>query len=123
MIPPIFPTLSADAGVTALIGSGNNCRCYPFGFAPQGTQIPYVTWQSISGLPLNKLTSGAFCDTLRTQVDCWASTGAGALDLAEAVRSALEPVGVCVSINLAERDTETQIYRYSMDFEFIKLRP
>lgn len=119
MIPPIFTTLSVAAPVTAIIGAGNACRCYPFGFAPQGTQIPYVTWTTVSGLPMNKLTQGSFCDAMRAQVDCWSSSGAGALALADAVRAALEPVGVCVSLNLNEKDAETQIYRYSMDFEFI----
>jgi hypothetical protein len=119
MIPPIFATLSVAAPVTALIGSGNSCRCYPSGFAPQGTLIPYVTYQTISGLPLNKLTQGSFCDTMRAQVDCWGATGAAALALAQVVRTALEPVGMCVSLNLNDRDDETRTYRYSMDFEFI----
>ncbi len=121
MIPPIFATLNAAAPVTALIGS-NPCRCYPFGQAPQGTLIPYVTWQTISGTPTNKLTQGSFYDTMRAQIDCWAATGAASIALAEVVRTALEPVGVCVSLNLNEKDAETGIYRYSMDFEFIKAR-
>jgi hypothetical protein len=121
MIPPIFATLSAAAPVTALIGS-NPCRCYPFGQAPQGTVIPYVTWQTISGTPTNKLTQGSFYDSMRAQIDCWAATGSAAIALAEVVRTALEPVGVCVSLNLNEKDAETGIYRYSMDFEFIKAR-
>jgi len=123
MIPPIFATLSVNAGVTALIGSGDNCRCYPFGIAPVGTVIPYVTWYTVAGEPENKLTQGAFCDRLRCQVDCWANTGAASLALAQAVRSALEPISVMTSINLTEKDEETRIYRFSMDFEFIVNRP
>ena len=118
MIPPIFATLSANAGVTAIIGAGDNCRCYPFGFAKQGTVIPYVTWMKVSGQPLNRLSKGGFTDRIRAQVDCWAADSAGALALARAVRTALETTSCMVSLNLTERDVETRLYRYSMDFEF-----
>lgn len=122
MIPPIYPTLSASAPVTALIGSGSACRCYPFAEAPVGVSSPYVTWQLVSGLPTSKLAGGSVFDNLRVQVDCWATTGKSTANLAEAVRVALEAVSVCVSINLTERDQETKLYRYSMDFEFIDPR-
>lgn len=118
MIPPIFATLSANAGVTAIIGAGNNCRCYPFGYAKQGTTIPYVTWNTVSGVPENKLLSGSFFDKLRVQLDCWSNLDSQALALAQAVRTSLESVSCMVSVNPTDRDPDTNLYRYSMDFEF-----
>lgn len=122
MNPPVYETLKAAPAVTALIGSGDNCRAYPFGFAPQGVQIPYVTWTLVSGQPTNRLTGLSAADNLRVQVDCWGATGKAALQVAEAVRTALESVSHCVSVNLSERDEETRTFRHSMDFEFIDLR-
>ena len=119
MIPPIFATLSNDATVTAIIGSGNACKCYPFGYAPQGTSVPYVSWLTVSGTPENKLLGGSFCDVMRVQVDCWSNSGTQALALAEAVRTSIESIGYMVSLNPVDKDTETKLIRYSMDFELI----
>lgn len=63
---------------------------YPFGFAPQGVQIPYVTWTLVSGQPTNRLTGPSAADALRVQVDCWGANGKAALQVAEAVRTAAQ---------------------------------
>jgi hypothetical protein len=118
MIPPVFATLSVNVDVTDLIDAGTSCRCYPFGFAPQGTTIPYVSWDTISGEPLNRLSSGSFVDRLGARIDCWSNTDAQALEVADAVRTALESVGNMVSDNPSDRDEQTGLVRYSMTFEF-----
>jgi hypothetical protein len=118
MIPPIFATLSADSATTAIIGAGDDCRCYPFDFVPQGSAVPYVSWTTVSGEMVNKLTSGTFIDKLTARVDCWSNDDSQALELAESVRTALEYVGYMVFDNPSDRDEQTRLYRYSMNFEF-----
>ena len=118
MIPPIFATLSVDATVTAIIGAGNDCRCYPFDYVPQGSAVPYVSWTTVSGEMVNKLTVGTFIDRLNARVDCWSNDAEQSLELAEAVRTALETVGYMVADNTADRDEKTRLVRYSMNFEF-----
>ena len=118
MIPPIFATLSVDATVAAIIGAGNNCRCYPYDFAPQSTVVPYVSWNTLNVEPLLKLTFGSFIDKLAARVECWSNDAAQALVLAEAVRTSLENVGYMVNDNPADRDEETGLLKYSMTFEF-----
>lgn len=54
MYAPIFALLSANAGVTALLGT-SPCRAYPFGNAPDQVTKPYITWQTIGGNPENYL--------------------------------------------------------------------
>lgn len=54
MYPPVAATLIASAAAKALIGS-NPVRVYAAGEAPQPPTLPYVTWQTISGIPENYL--------------------------------------------------------------------
>lgn len=124
MIPPIFPILSANSAVTALVGAGVNCRVYPFGEGPSPAAYPYVTWQLVAGTPEQYLGDRPDIDDVRVQIDCWGDGrvgqgGARSVNaVADAVRNALEPHGYMVDFGSTERDPDTVSYRYRMDFEF-----
>ncbi|WP_455423982.1 tail completion protein gp17 [Azorhizophilus paspali] len=49
MYPPIFARISADAGVTALLGAPPAVRFFLFGQAPQNVQKPYAVWRLAGG--------------------------------------------------------------------------
>jgi hypothetical protein len=121
-MPPLFQVLSTDAGVTALLGAGGNCRVYDAGEAPEGVTYPYATWQIISGSPENYLGDRPNIDQIRVQLDCWSSPKGGSLtnasNVADAIRYALESRGHQVDFGSTERDADTGSYRYRMDFDF-----
>jgi len=124
MIPPLFPILSGNPTVTALLGAAPNTRVYPFGEAPAKPVYPYVTWQIISGTPEVYLADRPNIDDVRVQMDCWGDGGAGkngaasVNSVADAIRNVLEDHGYMVDFGNTERDPDTVSYRYRMDFEF-----
>lgn len=117
MIPPVFAILSATTAVTALLGSAP-CRVYPYGAATQQPTYPYATWTIISGSPENLITGAPGIDQMSVQVDIWARTDASARAVMVAVRDALEPVSTMTRFGSTERESATEAYRYSMDFDF-----
>lgn len=118
MIPPIFPILSSDSAVKAILGS-NPVRVYPFGEAEQGVTKPYAVWQNIAGSPENYLGDLPDADSYTAQIDIYADTSGSALDAAMAIRDALEPVAYVTSLGNTSRDSDTRDYRYSMSVDFI----
>lgn len=114
MIPPIFPTVSASASVTSLIGA-DPVRFYPAGQAPQGELRPYCVWQVISGLPENYLGTRTDIDEINIQIDCYAETYSVVNEVATAVREAIETQSYITSLRGGERERETGLYRYSFD--------
>jgi hypothetical protein len=125
MLPPIFPLLSSDSSVTGLVGAPPNCRIYQFGMAPdEGTPRyaePYVTWFLVAGVPYNSMSDRPNGDAYRVQVDVWAKTASEGLAVARAIRDALE-VHAHMLMSSTDRDQETRLYRYSLDFQFIEHR-
>jgi len=121
MIPDIFPILAAASGVTALVGT-NPVRVFPFAEAPQSSTLPYVTWAVFSGDPQNAMDSVPQVDVLGAQIDVWGATATSTLDVAAAVRDALEPHAHMVGIGNMSRDSETKTYRIRLDFDFFTER-
>lgn len=81
VMEPILERLKADASVTALIAG----RIFP-GMAPQGIDLPYVTFTTIANEPLNHMGPGQLADhKAMVQLDCWAAS----YDLAYRTRSAV----------------------------------
>jgi Protein of unknown function (DUF3168) len=84
--------LKADSGVSAIVGT----RVYAYGEVPQGTSVPYVTYQLVGSQAIGKTLAGeATYWRQQYQLDAWAPTGgspsgtATAISLALAVRTAL----------------------------------
>lgn len=119
MLPVVFPIISSDAAVTAIIGT-DPVRFYPHGRAKQGTQAPYVTWFLVSGIPENTLDEVPRVDRFSVQIDCWSdNTGDGADEvqaLAKAIRDALEPHAYMTGIIVDGVDPETQRNRIGLQF-------
>jgi hypothetical protein len=124
MLPPIFNVLKNSAPVTALIGT-NPVRAYRHGYAPQepATVRPYVTWQLVSGVPANTLSELPSIDQNTIQVDCWSEGDAQVETLAQAVRDAIEPHAHMTGVIIDSRETDTKLYRISLQFDWWQSRP
>jgi hypothetical protein len=121
MIPPIFTICAADTAVRALIGS-NPVRLYPFGEAPQGVAKPYAVWQTINGSPENFLSGRPDADNYSVQVDVYGLTSESVLQVAGALRNALELDAHITNWGNTSRDYETKNYRYNVGVDFIQNR-
>ena len=87
----LYDKLTGTAALTALIGSGNDCRLYPE-LAPASTTKPYVTFSTISTTRSRHFAgiTNSQVDFARVQVDIWAATSVSRRDTAEAVRDAMD---------------------------------
>lgn len=121
MYPTFFPTLTADASVTAALGS-NPTRVYPHSEAPQGVALPYATHQLVTGAPENYLGTTADMEGFRVQFNCYGATATAARNAAKVIREALEASAYLVSFNGSGRDPDTNHYTYSFDMEFMSAR-
>lgn len=118
MYPPIFATISADASVTALIGSVPACRFYLFGRAPQGVAKPYAVWRQIGGRPENYINQTPDIDRFDIQIDVYADTAASAHSVAEALRDAIEPVADITAWRGDGTDPVTQNKTFTFEAEW-----
>lgn len=114
MLPPVFQTLTNNSPVNAIVAD----RIYRHSNAPQGVNKPYITWGIISGVPENSLSDIPDIDRLPIQVDCYHQTDAGIEELAIAVRNAIEPIAHMTNIPINERETETKLYRITLEFDW-----
>lgn len=114
MLPPIYNILSADADVAAIVGT----RIYPHGEAPQNVNRPYVTWLLVAGVPEQVLDGASETDRDTVQIDCWHQTGSGVVQLASAVRLAIEPHAYVTNLFLNGRDRETGLYRFALELDY-----
>lgn len=79
--------LKTISAVTALVGTGNDARIFKQDLK-QGTALPAITIQVFAGRSEEHLGGITGMAANRVQVDCYATTEAGAYALAEAVRLA-----------------------------------
>lgn len=117
MTPPVFQTCAADPAVTALLGTGPT-RLFPFGQAPQGVELPYAVFQTITGTPENYLGQTPDIDSYTLQIDVYAQRGSTARQVAEALRDAIEPNAYVVGWNGESTDPDTGHKRYGFDVEW-----
>ncbi len=121
LFPPLFSTLFADNAVKGIFGS-TPLRVYAFGDAPHkggtGYAVPYAIFQTITGSPENYLGQRPDLDQWTVQVDVYGASLTAARNGAEAIRYALEVVAYISGYNLETWDTETKLFRYSMDVSF-----
>ena len=84
----IFSALGADAGVSALLGTGSVCRLYP-DEAPQAAAHPLVVYTRLSGADEMHLKGPTGSVQCRYQFSCWGETFDSADAVAAAVRAGL----------------------------------
>lgn len=114
MLPPIYSTLTAASAVTAIVGD----RIYPHGEAPQGALHPYVTWQTISGVPQITLSDAPDIDQISIQIDCWHRSSTGIVQLASAVRQAIEVQAHVTNAVMSGREPDTRLYRAMIELDY-----
>lgn len=120
MFPAVFQTLKASSAVKAIVGT-NPPRIYRHQSAPRDgdrpiTQ-PYITWSS-SATPENVLSDLPPVDRVSVDINCWHQTDSGIEALALAVRDAVEPYAHCTGQPIDMRETETQLYRILLTFDW-----
>jgi len=120
MNPPIFTIAAAASTVTALLGA-DPVRFFPFGEAPDVTEMPYAVWQTVSGSPENYLAGVPSIDSWLVQVDIYAKRGTTARTVAEALRDAIESEAYITAWR-GERKEGDNIFQYSFDVEFLTER-
>ena len=119
--PPIFQVAAADLAVKALLGI-NPVRLYLFGLAPPKPAGTYCVWQVISGSPENFLAGRPDAEAYSLQLDIYAASADEARAAGHAIEYAVELSATITGYNGESRDTETGLYRYSFDVDWIVQR-
>lgn len=117
MLPPVQSTLEGSGAIAAIVGD----RIFQTQ-APQDKARPYVVWWIPSSIPGNNLSCLPEYDDQRVQIDCYSKSQIEARALAEAVRDAVEAKTNIVFGPWTEFESETLLYRWSMDAEYLNSR-
>lgn len=117
MISPVYTLLNVSA-VNAFVGG----RIYGFGQAPQGVTYPYITHEIISGGSLNYTGNAPATDKLRVEINVWTRAQQDAIDVGNAVRTALDPHGHQLLQIGPSTDADTQSFRLQLDYSFFVSR-
>jgi hypothetical protein len=120
MLPPVYATLATDSSAADLLG--DPLRVWRHGAAPQGVSRPYVTWALVVATPENTLSETPGVDRCTVQIDCWSLQSAEVLQLASAVRDAVEPLAHMTGVVVDERERETKLYHMAMQFDWFLSR-
>lgn len=99
----IGAVLAADASVTALVPAENIEALR----RTQGLGIPAITITNVSNVPLNHLRGWGGLDQNQVQVDVFAANYTSALQIAAAVRTALEAADYQLELSLERNEPET----------------
>ena len=115
----IYSTLTTDATVAGLVGSGSPTvyRVYP-NLAPDGVAVPYVTYELVAYTSYDYVSGAPTAHRKVFQINCISDDFDEAKTLVEAARSALEGVGYMQSAG-DDYYPETQRHRCRMDFALI----
>lgn len=105
-----------EALTTPSPGTSAGVRVYPE-LAPEGAELPRVTYSRVSTAPANSLAGHSGLDRVAMQIDCWATTALGAATLAREVRQAL--VGAAfkplITGESSAMEIDPRIYRRTLD--------
>ena len=101
------------AATSSLVGG----RMYP-NVAPNNVQKPYLVYMRVSSQPENTLADGVPIENTRVQIDCFDTTYAAVVALAESVKAALRASEI-TSLLILEQDQfepDAQLHRVILDF-------
>jgi len=118
MLPPVYQTLRASSAVVAFVGD----RIGPHGVVGQDETRPYITWQVTLGDPHVNLSDPPPSDFTTIQIDCYHAEAREVVNLAEAVRDALDAQMIVNRLIVNVRDFDTKLYRIGFDADFITQR-
>jgi len=118
MLPPVYQTLRASPEVVAFVGD----RIGPHGKVGQDETRPYITWQVVSDDPHVNLSDPPPSDFTTVQIDCYHADSKLVVDLAKAVRDALDAEMIVNRLVVDVQDFNTQLYRIGRDADFITQR-
>lgn len=118
MLPNVYQILRTNSTVLSTVGS----RIYRHASAPQNVQKPYITWSLASNSPENVLNATPCHDRDIVQIDCWSETDEGIETLAYAVRDALDSAMITNRFTINLRETDTKLYRMTIEADFIRSR-
>jgi hypothetical protein len=110
-IETVRDILIAAGGVTALVGQ----RISPV-TRDQAETTPCVTLELISLVPQNHLAGAPTLDANSVQLDAWATTYAGAQEVADACRVALEAAGLVMVSASGGYDVDADEYRVTQEY-------
>ena len=115
----IYSTLTADATVAGLVGSGSPTvyRVYP-NLAPDGVAVPYITYEMVTYSSYDYVSGNPTAHRKTIQINCISDDFDEAKTLVEAVRAALAPVGYMQGAG-DDYFPETQRHRCRIDFALI----
>ncbi len=82
----LFDEMRDDAGVNAIVGSGNDTRVFP-GIPPPDATAPFVSFREISYFRAETLAGPTTLAKPTFQIDCWGSDNETMVALSEVVRA------------------------------------
>ena len=103
--------------IAAALGAIAGGRLYP-NVAPNNVQKPYLVYLRVASAPENTLADGVPIDNTRLQIDCFDTTYAGVIALAESVKTAMRASGLS-HVLLLEQDQyefDALLHRVILDF-------
>lgn len=88
---------------------------------PQGTLLPAVTFQKLSGSPANCLYGPTGLENIEVQIDAWAMQKAQVKEMAKAIRAIMPATGAMWGARLTMDedmfDEEAKVYRVCMSYD------
>lgn len=121
MFPPVFELCTNNANVKKILGE-KPTRLFLFSLAPANVPRPYAVWQNISGEPENYLKGSPDTDYFDVQITVYADTVQSVRETVKALANALEQDAHITRWGSEERDSETKLYSFDFDVNFITYR-
>lgn len=120
MLPPIYQLLKSSVAVTSIVNSTNIyfIEC-PENINPS---TPYIVWNSPDIEPENELSNVPDIDRVNIHINCYHSDQKLSVELAKAIRNAIEPSAHMLNAFLNERDVKTKMYNYVLVFDYFLSR-
>ena len=109
--------MTIEATIQSALGTLVSGRCYPL-IAPDSVAKPYIIYQIISDVQFNDLDGFAGLSQKRCQIDVYHTSYGAVKTLAASIKTSMA-TALSQSVHLSSRDlheTDTQLYRISMDF-------
>lgn len=109
----VYMLLKDDATLNSLISG----RIYPLA-ATENVQVPYMTYQVITGLKIQCMGGEIYQGDYRFQINVWGTTYSNVKDISEAVKSSLIGFKDSNNINISDDyDPDTLLFGQIIDFK------